>query len=88
MTRYVAERIVERQRMMDGDAEPAVPGLVRQAVEEAPAPIEQAERGWAAFLLGLGLIAAGALFGLVASVVLLWDRLAANLGIYPDVRQA
>jgi hypothetical protein len=74
VTRYVAERIVERQRMMDGSAEPAVPGMLTSSVPEAPEP---KRNGWAAFLSGLGLVVAGALVGLAASVALLWDRLAA-----------
>jgi hypothetical protein len=75
VTRYVAERLVERQRMMDGDAEPAVAGVLKSSVDEAA---EGAKRnGWSAFLAGLGLVVAGALVGLAASVALLWDRLAA-----------
>jgi hypothetical protein len=83
VARYVAERIVERQRLLNGAAEPAVPGLVRKAVEEAPAPIEQRRATWTVVRSMLGLIAAGALFGLAASAVFFWDKLAANLGIYP-----
>ena len=79
VTRYVAERVVERQRMMEGGAEPAVTGLKRTAVPEAEPPLRTATRGkiWSAFLSGLGLIAAGALVGLVASVVFFWDRILA-----------
>jgi hypothetical protein len=77
VTRYVAERIVERQRMMDGTAEPAIPGALKSSVAEAPAPLQARRNGWVAFLSGLGLVVAGALVGLAASVALLWDRLAA-----------
>ncbi|WP_421916580.1 hypothetical protein [Mesorhizobium sp.] len=79
VTRYVAERVVERQRMMEGGAEPAVTGMKRTAVPEAEPPLRTATRGkiWSAFLSGLGLIAAGALVGLVASVVFFWDRILA-----------
>ena len=77
VTRYVAERIVERQRMMDGSAEPAVPGVLASSVPEAPEPMRVKRNGWAAFLSGLGLVIAGALVGLAASVALLWDRLSA-----------
>ena len=41
VARYVAERIVERERLMEGVAEPAVPGLIRSEVAKAPAPIRQ-----------------------------------------------
>jgi hypothetical protein len=77
VTRYVAERIVERQRMMDGTAEPAIPGALKSSVAEAPEPLRGKRNGWSAFLAGLGLVVAGALVGLAASVALLWDRLAA-----------
>ncbi|MFD2054722.1 hypothetical protein ACFSQT_16965 [Mesorhizobium calcicola] len=79
VTRYVAERIVERQRMMEGGVEPAVAGMKRADVPEAEPPLRAMTRskGWSAFLSGLGLIAAGALVGLVVSVVLFWDRIVA-----------
>ena len=78
VTRYVAERVVERQRMMEGGAEIAVPGLNRAAVPEAEPPLqsETGRNGWTTFFAGLGLIAAGALVGLAVSVVLFWDRIA------------
>jgi hypothetical protein len=79
VTRYVAERVVERQRMMEGVAEQAVAGMKRAAVPEAEPPLRSAMRGkvWSAFLSGLGLISAGALVGLAVSIVLFWDRIAA-----------
>ena len=79
VTRYVAERIVERQRMMEGGVEPAVTGMKRADVPEAEPPLRSTTRskGWSAFLSGLGLIAAGALVGLAVSVVLFWDRIVA-----------
>jgi hypothetical protein len=79
VTRYVAERVVERQRMMEGGAEPAVAGMRRATVPEAEPPLQPTMRvrGWSAFLSGLGLITAGALVGLAVSVVLFWDRIMA-----------
>ncbi|MFA6156213.1 hypothetical protein [Mesorhizobium sp.] len=81
VTRYVAERIVERQRMMEGGAEPAVAGMKRAGVPEAepllPATIRS--RVLSAFLSGLGLVAAGALVGLGVSAVLFWDRIVAMI---------
>ena len=79
VTRYVAERVVERQRMMEGGVEHAVPGIQRAVVAEAEPPLRAAPRGKAlsAFLSGLGLLAAGALVGLAVSLVLFWDRIAA-----------
>ena len=60
--------IVERQRLMEGDVEPAWPA------SSAAAPSDDTDRspgggGWPAFLSGLGLVAAGALVGLIASVM-------------------
>jgi hypothetical protein len=77
VTRYVAERVVERQRMMEGGIEPA--GMKRAEVAEAEPPLRSPQRskGWSAFLSGLGLIAAGALVGLAVSVALFWDRIVA-----------
>lgn len=77
VTRYVAERVVERQRMMAGSVQSAVPGLHRAAVQEAEAPLRSAasRNGWTTFFSGLGLIAAGALVGLAVSLVLFWDRI-------------
>jgi hypothetical protein len=77
VTRYVAERVVERQRMMEGGVEPA--GIKRADVAEAEPPLRapQRSKGWSAFLSGLGLIAAGALVGLAVSVALFWDRIVA-----------
>ncbi|TPJ36933.1 hypothetical protein [Mesorhizobium sp. B2-8-3] len=78
VTRYVAERVVERQRMMEGSMESAVPGLHRPMVKEAEPPILSETRrgnGWTTFFAGLGLIAAGALVGLAVSLALFWDRI-------------
>jgi hypothetical protein len=77
VTRYVAERVVERQRMMEGGVEAA--GIKRAAVAEAEPPLRSPPRskGWSAFLSGLGLVAAGALVGLAVSVALFWDRIVA-----------
>jgi hypothetical protein len=79
VTRYVAERVVERQKMMEGGIEQAVAGLKRALVPEAEPPLQAPVRsnGWSAFLSGLGLVAAGALVGLAISIVLFWDRIVA-----------
>ena len=79
VTRYVAERIVERQRMMEGGVEPAVASLNRAAVREAEPPLQAAAsaKRWSTFLSSLGLVAAGALVGLAVAAALFWDRLMA-----------
>jgi hypothetical protein len=83
VTRYVAERVVERQRQMEGGAEAAVAALKRPIVSEAEPPLELAStrrrRTLSALLSGLALIAGGALVGLAVSVILLWDRIATML---------
>ncbi len=80
VTRYVAERIVERQRMLEGGPEPAMAGGARHApVLEAEPPLHSSARSrvWATLLTGLALILAGVLFGLGFSAVLFWDRISA-----------
>ena len=82
VTRYVAERVVERQRLMEGGAEPAASAFVRAGVSEAEPPPQTGSAGRkrstaSALLSGLALIAGGALVGLAVSVILLWDRLSA-----------
>jgi hypothetical protein len=81
VTRYIAERIVERQRMMEGGIEPTVAAIGRVAVPEAEPPLRSPTRTkvLAALLAGLTLIAAGALFGLGLSAVLFWDKISAVL---------
>ena len=64
---------------MEGVAEPAVPGLVRGEIAQR-ARSGSGRDGWRAFLSGLGLVAAGALVGLIASTMALWDRLMASFG--------
>lgn len=80
VTRYVAERIVERQRMLDG-GDPVAPATGRAAVSEAEPPLHAPARSkvWATLGAGLALIAAGVLFGLGISAVLFWDRISAAL---------
>lgn len=76
VVRYVAERIVERERMLHGDVEAVAPAGHEPA--GAAKPIPPARRsGWRAFLSGLLLVVAGAAVGLVIAAALLWDRLAA-----------
>jgi hypothetical protein len=81
VTRYVAERVVERQRQMEGGVEPARSAVNRAAVAEAEPPLELASsrRGktLSAVLSGLAMIAGGALVGLVVAAILFWDRIAA-----------
>ena len=79
VTRYVAERVVERQRMMEGGVEPAVVDMKRPIVPEAEPPLQAAAPGksWSTFFAGLGLITAGALVGLAVAAALFWDRLMA-----------
>lgn len=79
VTKYVAERIVERQRMMEGGVEPAIVDLKRPAVQEAEPPLKAVSRPdrWSAFFSVLGLITAGALAGLAVSAILFWDRISA-----------
>ncbi|MDQ2703791.1 MAG: hypothetical protein M3Y43_01360 [Pseudomonadota bacterium] len=81
VARYVAERLIERERLLEGGAESALPGPpLREGAEETTIV---RRGGWPAFLSGLGLVAAGALVGLIASAMALWDRLIAAFGPTP-----
>jgi hypothetical protein len=77
VTRYVAERIVERQRMIDGDVEPV---LVRVSDADEAKAAAKAPSRWRGFLSGLALLLGGAAVGLIVTAALLWDKLA-TLGI-------
>lgn len=81
VARYVAERIIERERLLEGPAQPAIPGMPRREDDETSTIVRRG--GWPAFLSGLGLVAAGALVGLIASTMALWDRLIASFGPTP-----
>lgn len=76
VTRYVAERIVERERLLEGSALPAVEGVLHASVREADPPIHgrQSTR-WPSIQSGVWVVIAGAGFGLAAAVALWWDRL-------------
>lgn len=72
VTRYVAERLVERQRLLDGAPESVLP--VRTADEAATDPAGSRER-LASFLGGLYLVSSGVLLAVFAALVfLLWNR--------------
>jgi len=76
VTRYVAERIVERERMMEGHVEEAVAGALNPRIREADEPLRRRGDGrWSEVMSGLWLVVAGGAVGLIASVVVLWDRL-------------
>ena len=74
VTRYIAERIVERERMVEGNTDPAIGGLQKSWVFEADAPI-RAKGRLADLTTGFWVVVAGAGFGLAAAVALLWERL-------------
>lgn len=83
VTRYIAERIVERQQMMEGGAEPALAGFGREAVPEAEAPLQRNARPvLPGFLASFGLLVAGAAVGIAVMAALYWLRLAAT-GVIP-----
>lgn len=78
VTRYVAERMVERQRLLEGGVEPAT-GVIRPSAAEAEPPLRavvQPSRG-RSFLGGLGLVLTGAVVGLAISAALFWERVVA-----------
>lgn len=76
VTRYVAERIVERQRQMEGDIVSinGIPveetGMARREPERARA----VPRDWSMLLGGMALIGAGAVAGLALALAYAWLR--------------
>lgn len=71
VTRYIAERIVERQRMMEGGIEHSYAGA--KDVPEALVAMQRPHaNGWQSFFAGFGLFAAGALAGF--ALTLAWLR--------------
>lgn len=82
VTRYIAERIVERQQMMEGGADIAVPGFARETVSEAePALRSLGQPAWSSFMASFGLLVAGAAVGIALMAALYWLRLAATGGV-------
>ncbi|MEJ6782531.1 hypothetical protein [Aminobacter sp. Piv2-1] len=80
VTRYIAERIVERQQMMEGGTEAALPDFARLPAAEAHAPVRAPERQlWPNLLSGFGLIVAGAVAGIALMAALYWLSLAAGV---------
>lgn len=79
VTRYVAERVVERQKALDGDVVP-----LRHDAHEGGSKIEfrWSVNGnqWGAVLTAIGLFFAGTLAGVAASIAWFWERLAPIFG--------
>lgn len=73
VTRYIAERVIERTRMLEGDV-----ALVDPRVSETPAADATAARRGkgSAFLRGLGVVLLGGLLGAIIILLLSWDRIA------------
>lgn len=81
VTRYIAERVVERQRLMEGGAEAATQ-VRRPEVTEAEPPLfagPAQQSSGKAILSGLGFVLAGALVGVAVAAALFWERIAALL---------
>lgn len=75
VTRYIAERVVERRRMVEGEVEPVA------VSEPAAVPTPEPRRGgWGAFFRGLGILVVGALAGAAIMLALAWQRFA-DLGL-------
>lgn len=76
VTRYIAERLVERQRLMEGDIEPVERPTPQASSEAEPKPqtADGPTRG-RTILGGFGLMLLGALVGLGVSAALFWDRI-------------
>jgi hypothetical protein len=75
VARYIAERIVERQRLVEGDVV-RVGGASVQRDEAIPSSRQarRMPREWSMLLGGLALIGAGALVGLALAIAYAWLR--------------
>ena len=72
VTRYIAERTIERERMIEGDFHPASLPLAALA---RPSP---AVEKWASFFWALTFVIMGAAAGATAVLTWLWDKLPAT----------
>lgn len=82
VTRYVAERIVERQQMMEGGADAALPAFAREVANQPETPLrEKGASTWSAIMSGFGLLVAGAAVGIALMAALYWLRMAATGGV-------
>lgn len=75
VTRYIAERLVERQRFMEGGIEPKEQPASEAGLNAVPQPQASSQTRGRTILGGIGLILVGALAGLGVSAALFWDRL-------------
>ena len=75
VTRYIAERLVERQRMMDGPRIDEAFSIQATSPPRDP-PSPRRRTAWNAWASGFLLFATGALAGLALAVLILWDKMA------------
>ena len=85
VTNYVAERIVDRQRMLEGELEPLREGAQAGAVIYASTGSQNARKGaagdeWSEFSTGLVWFLAGSLTGAALIFLWLWDRIPGIVG--------
>ncbi|MGI3125942.1 hypothetical protein [Nitratireductor sp. PBL-C9] len=71
VTRYIAERLVERQRAVEGDVEPLPRGDTKEQETVAPTPYRSA---WSSFFSGVAFVILGGIVGVATVVVAMWDR--------------
>ncbi|MBS3650835.1 hypothetical protein KEU06_19680 [Pseudaminobacter sp. 19-2017] len=80
VTRYVAERIVEREQFLQGEVEPAIqkqfPAQDQETIGE---PATGARRRGGSFLGGVLVFVSGFGFGLAVAIALLWQQLTGSL---------
>jgi hypothetical protein len=77
VTRYIAERIIERQRMMEDGVAPAYDGEKSATAPEVPLGSGGRHPRWKAFASGFGLVLAGGAVALplVIAAAWLWEKL-------------
>ena len=80
VTNYVAERIVDRQHMLEGDLEPLRPGGLAVSTDGAYAGAAERMDEWSDFSAGLIWFSVGALTGAALIFLWLWDRIPGIVG--------
>ena len=75
VTRYIAERVVERNRALEGEITPVELKAAIDATQVDTASSQQAPSRGGSFLRGLGIVLLGLIFGAALALVFAWDRL-------------
>lgn len=74
VTRYIAERLIERQRILEGDV--TYIGVDTVVGSETPEKASSSSRPSAGFFKGMGIAILGGILGIIAFALIAWERIA------------